>query len=106
MRLRDFTSKSGPYGRASRHGGGVSSGRQPSGVNHSGAGAMRRAAENVEAAVDEVLDPRPSAIIGGPGLRWPIHRQPAAYGRFGPRDPEPPWERTDRMDALLSTVSW
>ncbi len=52
------------------------------------------------AAVNEVFDLRPGAIIRDLGLRRPIFRQTAAYGHFGRTDVDLPWERLDRVDAL------
>ena len=56
--------------------------------------------EKIEAAVDEVFDLRPGAIIDALDLRRPIYRKTAAYGHFGRELPEFTWERTDRVDAL------
>jgi S-adenosylmethionine synthetase len=71
----------------------------------------------IEDAVSEVFDFRPSAIIERLGLRNPIYTPTAAYGHFG-RTPEMkvpdangskpvrffPWEMTDRIDELRSAV--
>ncbi|MGI9018844.1 MAG: methionine adenosyltransferase [Euzebya sp.] len=54
------------------------------------------------AAVREVFDLRPAAIIRDLGLREPIFQPTAAYGHFG-RD-EFPWESTERADDLRSAV--
>ena len=53
-------------------------------------------------AVQQVFDLRPTAIIKELGLRRPIYRQLAAYGHFGRDDLDLPWEKTDRVDALLA----
>ena len=52
--------------------------------------------------VEAVFDLRPAAIIRDLDLRRPIYRQLAAYGHFGRDDLDLPWERTDRVDALLA----
>lgn len=58
----------------------------------------------IEAAVREVFDFRPKAMITQLGLLAPIYRKTAAYGHFGRTDVEFPWERTDRADALKASV--
>ncbi len=62
------------------------------------------APERIEAAVKEVFDLRPGAIIRDLGLRRPIYRKTAAYGHFGRDDRDFTWERTDRVDALKAAV--
>ncbi len=58
--------------------------------------------ELLEKAVQEVFDLRPKAIIETLGLRRPIYQQTAKNGHFG--NPDFPWEKTDRVSALLDTV--
>ncbi|MDI3409499.1 methionine adenosyltransferase [Streptomyces cavernicola] len=58
------------------------------------------AVEKIEAAVNEVFDLRPAAIIRDLDLLRPIYAQTAAYGHFGRELPDFTWERTDRADAL------
>ncbi|MER6281150.1 methionine adenosyltransferase [Streptomyces sp900105245] len=60
--------------------------------------------ERIQAAVTEVFDLRPAAIIRDLGLLRPIYGQTAAYGHFGRELPDFTWERTDRVDALLSAT--
>ncbi len=60
--------------------------------------------EKIEAAVKEVFDLRPAAIIRDLDLRKPIYKQTAAYGHFGRIDIDLPWERCDRVDALKKAV--
>ena len=55
-------------------------------------------------AVKSVFDFRPAAIIDTLQLRRPIYRQLAAYGHVGREDLDVVWERTDKVDALLSAV--
>jgi S-adenosylmethionine synthetase len=62
------------------------------------------APERIAAAIDEVFDLRPSAIIDTLDLRRPIYRATASYGHFGRELPEFTWERTDRVHALRSAV--
>ncbi|GDY28879.1 S-adenosylmethionine synthase [Gandjariella thermophila] len=54
----------------------------------------------IQAAINEVFDLRPAAIIRDLDLLRPIYAQTAAYGHFGRTDVDLPWERTDRVDAL------
>jgi S-adenosylmethionine synthetase len=58
----------------------------------------------IAAAIDEVFDLRPSAIIDALDLRRPIYQATAAYGHFGRELPEFTWERVDRVDALRSAA--
>jgi S-adenosylmethionine synthetase len=52
----------------------------------------------IEAAIHEVFDLRPAAIIRALDLRRPIYRRTAAYGHFGRQDKEFTWEHTTRLD--------
>ena len=56
------------------------------------------------AAIREVFDLRPAAIIRDLDLLRPIYAATAAYGHFGRELPEFTWERTDRVDALRSAA--
>ena len=58
----------------------------------------------IQAAIDEVFDLRPAAIIRDLDLLRPIYAQTAAYGHFGRTDVELPWESTARADALKSAA--
>lgn len=59
----------------------------------------------IEAAVNEVFDLRPGAIIDRLKLRRPIFQKTAAYGHFGRKDPDFTWEQTDRVDELKAAVA-
>ena len=52
--------------------------------------------------VRRCFDLRPAAIISALDLRRPIYQQTAAYGHFGRFDLDLPWEKTDRVEALLA----
>ncbi len=56
------------------------------------------------AAIREVFDLRPAAIIRDLNLLRPIYRRTAAYGHFGRELPQFTWERTDRIDDLRSVL--
>ncbi|WP_433873359.1 methionine adenosyltransferase [Saccharopolyspora sp. CA-218241] len=58
----------------------------------------------IQAAINEVFDLRPAAIVRDLDLLRPIYAQTAAYGHFGRADVDLPWERTDRADALKSAA--
>ncbi|WP_374228592.1 methionine adenosyltransferase [Pseudonocardia sp. ICBG162] len=58
----------------------------------------------IQAAIEEVFDLRPAAIIRDLKLLRPIYGPTAAYGHFGRTDVELPWEDTSRADALKSVV--
>jgi len=59
--------------------------------------------ELLEQAVQKVFDLRPKAIIETLDLRRPIYEQTAKNGHFG--NPDFPWEKTDRVDALNAAVA-
>ncbi|MCH0540606.1 methionine adenosyltransferase [Streptomyces sp. MUM 203J] len=63
-------------------------------------GTAKTEVEKIEAAISEVFDLRPAAIIRDLDLLRPIYSQTAAYGHFGRELPDFTWERTDRVDAL------
>ena len=111
------------YGGMARHGGGAFSGKDPSKVRRCevqvayaigkaqpvgvfvetfGTGTV--ADEKIQAAVLEVFDLRPAAIINDLDLLRPIYAKTAAYGHFGRELPDFTWERTDRADALKAAV--
>ncbi len=56
----------------------------------------------LSAAVQEVFDLRPKAIIEALDLLKPIYRQTATHGHFGRK--EFSWEKTDKVAALLAAV--
>ena len=60
---------------------------------------------DIEAAVREVFDLRPGAIIEQLDLRRPIYRLTSNYGHFGRELPEFTWEKTDRVDALKAACN-
>ena len=60
--------------------------------------------ETIQAAVEEVFDLRPAAIIRDLDLLRPMYAQTAAYGHFGRTDIDLPWEATDRAEALRAAA--
>ncbi len=63
-----------------------------------GFGTEQVAPQRILAAVKDVFDFRPAAIIRDLDLRRPLYRETAAYGHFGRQGF--PWEETDRADDL------
>jgi len=60
--------------------------------------------ERITAAIDEVFDLRPAAIIRDLDLLRPIYSRTSTYGHFGRELPQFTWERTDRVSDLQSAV--
>jgi S-adenosylmethionine synthetase len=58
----------------------------------------------IAAAVNDVFDLRPAAILRDLDLRRPIYKKTAAYGHFGRNDKELTWEQTTRADDLKSAL--
>ncbi|GAA3245810.1 methionine adenosyltransferase [Dactylosporangium siamense] len=61
--------------------------------------------ERIEAAIRQVFDLRPAAIVRDLDLLRPIYRESAAYGHFGRELPQFTWESTDRADALKAAAT-
>jgi S-adenosylmethionine synthetase len=68
-------------------------------------GTGKVADEAIVAAINEVFDLRPKAIIESLQLLRPIYSKSAAYGHFGRELPEFTWEALDRADALRAAVN-
>ena len=75
---------------------------QPVSVRVDTFGTGKLSDEDLSDMVTAVFDLRPAAIIRDLDLRRPIYRQLAAYSHFGRDDLDLPWEKTDRVDALLA----
>ncbi|MEJ5868684.1 methionine adenosyltransferase [Pseudokineococcus sp. 5B2Z-1] len=60
--------------------------------------------ERITAAIREVFDLRPAALVRDLDLLRPIYAPTAAYGHFGRELPGFTWERTDRVEALRAAV--
>ena len=58
----------------------------------------------IAAAVDEIFDLRPAAIIRDLVLRRPIYRKTAAYGHFGRNEKEFTWEQASRLEGFKSAL--
>lgn len=68
-------------------------------------GTAKVAEEKIVAAIREVFDLRPKAIIESLDLLRPIYSKTATYGHFGRELPEFTWERTDRADDLRRALN-
>lgn len=68
-------------------------------------GTGKVADEALEAAVRQVFDLRPAAIIRELDLRRPIYRQTAAYGHMGRENLGLPWEKCDKAEALKAALA-
>ncbi len=60
--------------------------------------------QEIAAAVQEVFDLRPAAVIRNLDLRRPIYRQVAAYGHFGRPDLNLPWEQLNKVADLRARL--
>ncbi len=60
--------------------------------------------EKLCAACCDIFDARPAAIISSFDLLRPIYGQLSAYGHFGRLDLDLPWEKTNKVTALLNAV--
>lgn len=56
--------------------------------------------EKIADIIKKVFDLRPAAIIHFLDLRKPIYRQIAAYGHFGRKELDLPWERIDKTQEI------
>ena len=58
----------------------------------------------IEAAVKEIFDLRPAAILNELNLKRPIYRNTAAYGHFGRELPDFTWESLSRLKEFKAAV--
>ncbi|MDQ3293511.1 MAG: methionine adenosyltransferase [Actinomycetota bacterium] len=61
-------------------------------------------AAKISAAVEQIFDLRPAAILRDLDLRRPIYKKTAAYGHFGRSEKDFTWEKTSRVDDLKSAL--
>ncbi len=62
--------------------------------------------EKIADAVNKVFDLRPAAIIEKLDLRRPIYTPTSAYGHFGRKDIELPWEKIDKVEELKAVLNF
>ncbi len=60
--------------------------------------------DKISAAVSELVDLRPAAIIDRFRLRRPIYKKLAAYGHMGREDLKAPWENLDLVEELAKLI--
>lgn len=72
-------------------------------INTFGTGKVSE--EKLVAVVRELFQLSPAGIINMLDLRRPIYRDVAAYGHFGRRDLQLPWEQTDKVEALRNALA-
>ncbi len=77
---------------------------QPVGFYVETFGTERVPVTQIQAAVLEVFDLRPAAIIAALDLKRPIYAQTAVYGHFGRQLPGANWEIPSRAEALAAAV--
>ena len=77
---------------------------QPMSVMVETFGTEKVAPTAIEAAVSEIFDLRPGAILRDLNLKRPVYKQTAAYGHFGREGDGFTWENTDRVDDLKSAL--
>ena len=77
---------------------------KPVSVNVDTFGTGKVSDEKIIEAVNKVFDLRPAAIIEALSLRRPIYAPTSAYGHFGRKDIELPWEKTDKVDELKKLI--
>ncbi|MFD0854886.1 methionine adenosyltransferase, partial [Actinomadura adrarensis] len=77
---------------------------QPVGLFVECFGTEKVPVDRIAAAVLEVFDLRPAAIIRDLDLLRPVYAATAAYGHFGREEKDFTWERTDRVDDLREVV--
>lgn len=78
---------------------------QPVSISVETFGTGKVSSKELIRAIRAVFDLRPAAIIEDLDLQKPIYKQTAAYGHFGRADAAFTWEKTDRVDALLTEIA-
>ena len=58
--------------------------------------------DKITAAIREVFDLRPAAIVRDLEMKKPVYRRTAAYGHFG--RPDFAWERLNRVEQLRARL--
>lgn len=79
---------------------------QPVSISIDTFGTGKVSQDKLVQAVRENFDLRPAGIIKMLDLCRPIYQQTAAYGHFGRTDVDLPWEKSDKVAALLVTIGY
>ena len=61
--------------------------------------------EKLANVIGEVFDLRPAGIMKELDMRKPMYKQCAAYGHFGRKDIDLPWERLDKVEVLKTACN-
>lgn len=77
---------------------------EPVSININTFGTSEHSEEKLVAAIREVFDCRPAALIEELELRRPIYRPTSSYGHFGRKEESFTWEKTDKADALKAAI--
>ncbi len=77
---------------------------EPTSFNLETFGTEQCSLTELKAAVKSLFDLTPHGIIETLDLLRPIYQPTAAYGHFGRKDIEFPWERTDKAEALQQSL--
>ncbi|GAA0293482.1 S-adenosylmethionine synthetase [Gracilibacillus halotolerans] len=77
---------------------------QPVSISVNTFGTGKHSEEALVKAIRENFDLRPAGIIKMLDLRKPLYRNTAAYGHFGRTDITFPWEKTDKVEQLQTSL--
>ena len=78
---------------------------QPVSISVNTFGTGKHSEEALVKAIRENFDLRPAGIIKMLDLRKPLYRNTAAYGHFGRTDITFPWEKTDKVEQLQTSLN-
>ena len=78
---------------------------EPTSISVNTFGTGRVADQTLTELIRACFDLKPRGIISMLDLKRPIYRATAAYGHFGREEETFTWERTDRVDALLTAAA-
>lgn len=73
---------------------------RPVSINVNTFGTGKISEEKLIDVVRKVFDLRPAALIEALNLKNPIYKKVAAYGHFGRKELDLPWERLDKLDEI------
>ena len=74
---------------------------QPTSIRVDTFGTEQVSEEQIVQAIMKHFDLSPKGIISSLDLKRPIYKQTASYGHFGRDDLELPWEKLDKVEALI-----
>ncbi len=77
---------------------------EPTSIRIDTFGSSKYPESTIISAIRKVFNLKPKGIIDMLDLKRPIYQQTAAYGHFGRNDLDLPWERLDRLEALILAI--